>query len=239
MPSKFRSGFTLMETLLAVAVVAVLLTSFLAVFGPATSSIRRATSAQDADRLVSALEAELATLREDEITGVRLAAFDKAFDWISSSTSLSDAIILFNYRADMNNANDGELAAYTQVTGVPGRDFVVQSAVRKLNDGDEDLEELLTAVEGRVFVVRMRQLVPNGQGSIVPATDGSAIVSIDGTASNNSATFEDAVISVQADFFALPASSANYVRQTLPSLGNDFEAALGEPLFTRNLAVRR
>lgn len=239
MHSKSRSGFTLMETLLAIAVVAILLTSFLAVFGPATSSIRRAISAQDADRLVSALEVEMATLREDERASGRETAFDKAFDWISSSNSLNDAVILFNYRADMNNAVDGELTAFTGQFGVPGQDFVVQSVARKLNDGDDDLEELIGAVEGRIFVVRMRQLVPDGQGALLPATGGDALVSADGTTATSSTTFSDAAIAVQADFFALPASNFNYVSRTLPSSGSDFEGALGEPLFSRNLAVRR
>ena len=62
MNKRSRNGFTLMETLLAIAVVAVLLSSFLAVFGPATSGIRQSISAQDADRLASALEHELSIL---------------------------------------------------------------------------------------------------------------------------------------------------------------------------------
>lgn len=239
MRSKSRSGFTLMETLLAIAVVAILLTSFLAVFGPATTSIRRALSAQDADRLVSALEVELATLREDERNGSRETAFDKAFDWISSSTSLSDAVILFNYRADLNNVVDGELTAFVGQAGVPGRDFIVQAVARKLNDGDDDLQQLIDSVEGRIFVVRMRQLVPDGQGALVPSAASNALVSADGISASDSRSFADAAIAVQADFFALPASNFNYVSRTLPSSGTDFEGVLGQPLFSRNLAVRR
>ena len=54
-----RRGFTLMETVIAIGVVAVLLTTFLAVFGPASSSIRRVLSAQEAGRLTTTLEREL------------------------------------------------------------------------------------------------------------------------------------------------------------------------------------
>ena len=59
-----RRGFTLMETVIAIGVVAVLLTTFLAVFGPAQSTIRRALSAQEAGRLTTSLERELSSLRQ-------------------------------------------------------------------------------------------------------------------------------------------------------------------------------
>ncbi len=40
-----------MESVIAIGIVAILLTTFLAVFGPATQGIRRALSVQEADRL--------------------------------------------------------------------------------------------------------------------------------------------------------------------------------------------
>ncbi len=55
-----------MESVIAIGIVAVLLTTFLAVFGPATQGIRRAISIQEADRLVSALEREMQVLRSDD-----------------------------------------------------------------------------------------------------------------------------------------------------------------------------
>ena len=79
-----------MESVIAIGVVAVLLTTFLAVFGPASQSIRRAISNQDADRLQSALERELQILREgpdDEFD----TAFDKAFDWLLKSGDSTSA----------------------------------------------------------------------------------------------------------------------------------------------------
>ena len=59
-----RGGFTLIESVIAIGVVAILLTTFLAVFGPASQSIRRSISVQEADRLQSALEREFQILRE-------------------------------------------------------------------------------------------------------------------------------------------------------------------------------
>ena len=231
-----RRGFTLMETLLAIAVVAVLLTSFLAVFGPATSGIRRAISVQDADRLASALEHELATLREDEIPEFE-TSFEKAFDWISSSTSLSDAIILFNYRGDPSQTLNGSLQPFTGSLGTPGQDYLVQSAVRKLGD-DSDLEEFLSAVEGRSFAVRMVQLVTSEDGSQEPST-GGGIVNLDGSSVSDADSYEEAAIAFQAEFYILPANNFTYLNGPLAQGGDDFSGTLGNPIFTRNMAVRR
>ncbi|MBK1833256.1 type II secretion system protein [Roseibacillus ishigakijimensis] len=238
MKNHSRSGFTLMETLLAIAVVAVLLTTFLAVFGPATSGISRAISVQDADRLASALEKELSTLREDE-TGQYQTAFDKAFEWISSSGSLDSAVILFNYRGDTAQITDGRLEPYTNTQGSPGQDYLVQSAVRRLGGGDSDLEQLMEAVEGKVFVVRMRQLVRDADGGLVAAEAGEGLVSAEGNSASNADSFEDAVIPFQADFYQLPANSYQYVSGPLSKGGSDFEGTLGSPLFSRSMAVRR
>ena len=79
-----RRGFTLMETVIAIGVVAVLLTTFLAVFGPASSSIRRALSAQEAGRLTTSLERELRTLRVGPDDAYE-NSFHKAFEWIRDS----------------------------------------------------------------------------------------------------------------------------------------------------------
>lgn len=233
-----RKGFTLMETLLAIAVVAVLLTTFLAVFGPATASISRAISVQDADRLASALEKELSTLREDE-AGQYDTAFDKAFEWISTSGSLDNAVLLFNYRGDTGQITDGKLEPYTQSTGAPGKDYLVQSAVRRLGSSGNDLENLMEAVEGRAFVVRMRQLVRDSNGGLTAAEAGEGLVSTSGGGASNASSFDDAVIAFQADFYLLPANSYDYVSGPLAKGGNDFQSTLGEPLFSRPMAVRR
>lgn len=238
MNKKSRSGFTLMEVLLAIAVVAVLLTTFLAVFGPATNSIRRAISVQDADRLASALEKEMSTLRQDE-NGQFNTAFDKAFEWISSSGSLDSAVLLFNYRGDTGQITNGQLDPFTGNNGSPGQDYLVQPAVRRLGGGSNDLENLMEAIEGRAFVVQMRQLVRDANGGLTPAQAGAGIVSSAGTASSNSQNFEDAVIAFQADFYVLPANSYQYVNGPMAQGGTNFQATLGDPLFSRAMAVRR
>ena len=57
---RLRRGFTLMETVIAIGVLALLLTAFLAVFGPATSGLRKAISIQEADRLAARIIQSLA-----------------------------------------------------------------------------------------------------------------------------------------------------------------------------------
>ncbi|MEM9079535.1 MAG: type II secretion system protein [Verrucomicrobiota bacterium] len=233
-----KPAFTLMETLLAISVVAILLTTFLAVFGPATTGIRRAISVQDADRLASALEKELSILTDAE-RGSYETAFAKAYEWIESSDTLTNAIILFNYRGDTSNIIDGELEAYTDELGNPGQDYIIQPSVSRLGSDDIELEQRLEAVEGRAFAVRMRQLVRGGSGALVPAQPGSGIVSTEGASSSGVNNFEEAVIAFQAEFYLLPANSYAYITGPLAQGGDDFERTLGKPLFTRNMAVRR
>ena len=67
-----------MESVIAIGVVAILLTTFLAVFGPATQGIRRASSTQEADRLA-------ATLR------VPVETYDERLTTISAERMMTDA----------------------------------------------------------------------------------------------------------------------------------------------------
>jgi hypothetical protein len=97
----------------------------------------------------------------------------------------------------------------------------------------------MQAVEGRAFVVRMRQLVPDGQNGLVPAQPGADIVSAEGISASSPDDFEDAAIAVKADFYALPATDYNYLTGPLSASGTNFEQTLNQPLFSRNLAVRR
>ena len=71
-------GFTLMETVIAIGVLAVLLTGFLAVFTPAAQGIRRSISSQQADRLASTLEIELTTSR----LGQAPRYSNRDYDWL-------------------------------------------------------------------------------------------------------------------------------------------------------------
>ncbi len=233
-------GFTLLETVIAIGVLAVLLTAFMAVFAPAADGIRRAISAQEADRLAYTLEKELVTLRdetEDYETG-----FDKAFFWIEQGNGAGGApqepLFLYQYRGDPADirSQDGTMSPYRSQSddvGVAGEDYVVQSMLRRSSDSlfEQDLE----ALEGRVYLVRLTQLVfRDGQLERV-SEDGGEIrdpmnpnVAID-----DPENYPEAVIAFAAEFFQVPNTSVDYITGTLDP------SRLQRPLFTRNLAVRR
>jgi prepilin-type N-terminal cleavage/methylation domain-containing protein len=52
-------GFTLVETVIAMGIIAVMITAFLAAFAPAVTSIRKSISSKDVNRLASTLEYEM------------------------------------------------------------------------------------------------------------------------------------------------------------------------------------
>ena len=230
-------GFTLMETVIAIGVLALLLTAFLAVFGPATTGLRRAISVQEADRLSAALERELVTLRPGGSGQNFTTGFDKAYEWIQASPDKGSEIMLYQYRGDPSQLrSDGTMEPYTKNGGVAGKDFIVQPAVRQRSD-DEMVEDL-KAIDGRIFAVKLTQLVfSSGQltrgtaGEITDPTpdDGDAA---SGTGSNS---YPEAVIAFAAEFYIVPNSSPEYVRPD----GKFNLANMTKPVFTRYLAVRR
>jgi prepilin-type N-terminal cleavage/methylation domain-containing protein len=235
--SRTRRGFTLMETVIAIGVLALLLTAFLAVFGPATTGLRKAISVQEADRLAAALERELVTLRpggtgEDYTTG-----FDKAYKWIEQVSDGGETVMLYQYRGTPTEMReDGTMEPYTEGGGVAGKDFVVQPMVRLRSDSLflEDLK----ALDGRIFAAKLTQLEFNGgqlkkrEGGGINPDPNNTGESLGGSGSD---AYVEAVIAFAAEFFIVPNSSPEYVQQ-----GGKFDPNnLTKPIFTRNLAVRR
>lgn len=234
---RFRRGFTLMETVIAIGVLALLLTAFLAVFGPATAGLRKAISVQEADRLSAALERELVTKRPGSSGNDYKTGFDKAYEWIKSAPDSGNAILLYQYRGDPSQLReDGTMEPYTKGDGVAGKDFIVQPAVRQRGDGL--LLEDLAALDGRIFTVKLTQLVFSGgqlargeAGQITDPTPDDG----DTTGGSDSDGYPEAVIAFAAEFFIVPNSAPEYVKP-----GGKFNPEnLTKPIFTRNLAVRR
>ena len=74
-----RKGFSLVEVVIAIGIVAMLLTTFMAVFGPAQKNINKALGSADANRLVHTLENEMAILRPGEEAAYNSSSFEILF----------------------------------------------------------------------------------------------------------------------------------------------------------------
>jgi prepilin-type N-terminal cleavage/methylation domain-containing protein len=218
-----RHGFTLIETVIAIGVLAVLLTGFLTVFAPAAAGIRKSINVDDADRLASAVEQELATLRTGQ---AYTTGFDKAFDWIQNNTA--QPLLAYQYRGTTVLRNDGTPTPVTAAAlagTLPGTGFAMQPMLRRKSD-TANLNLELAAIDGSVYWVKCTPLVFSA------ASGGLAQGSLTGSAS----AYPQAVIAVAADFYLLPSKSATYVQS---AAFNTFVAKPGNPVFSRNMAIRR
>lgn len=242
-----KRGFTLVETVIAMGIITIMITAFLAAFGPAVQGVRKALSAKEANRLASTLEQELSTLRAGSQANKYDTAFDKAYEWIEKSggNDKDNMILLYQYRGDPTSIrNDGTLEPQTSRNKqIPGKDYVLQSVVRRLSDTEVQEELVPGVVEGRVFMVKMNQLVyKNGElvvtdqlGEIIDPTEPR-------DPANNAQDYPEAVIAFQAQYYLLKSSLYQYVNSTfkLDDDNNDGHPdAAGRPIFTRNMAVRR
>lgn len=229
-----RGGFTLMETVIAIGVLAVLLTAFLAVFTPAAQGIRKAISAEDADRLAFALERELVTVRDsddDYATG-----FDKAFDWIAGADD--DPLLIYQFRADPSDPDQPVVA----IDGIAGEDFIVVPVVRRASEINASADEL-KALEGRIFAVLIDQLVFKDGGLVAEELPGGDEL-FDPNPPNDTyddQTYPEAYIAFSASFYRVPNSSPNYIQNKLSEKLDEWKdpATKSKPIFSRNLAVRR
>ena len=237
---KSPAGFTLMETVIAIGVLAVMLTAFMAVFGPATRGIRRSINVQEADRLTSALEKELSTNRPGVSAAAEATtAFHKAYDWILNSHQNNTVVFAYQYRGNPNQLRrDGTMEPYVQRNGQAGSDFVVQPMFRRRSD--PLLEQDLRALQGRVFFVKMTQLVFDGANGLRLGTPGNIVnppqpagsVALTGAGADG---FPEAVIPFTAEFYEIQTTDPSFLRT-----GGRFNVAnYNKPMFTRNLAVRR
>lgn len=227
-----KRGFTLMETVIAIGVLAVLLTGFLAVFTPAAQGIRRSINAQEADRLASTLERELVTARNDS----HPTGFNKAFEWISDSKNPADAIFIYQYRGDPASMRpDGTPTPLPRISGLPGKDYVVQ-AMARLKSDPFFLDDL-AAVDGAIFYVKATQLVYNASNGMEVSTEKAIVDPKTKNAVANADAYQDAVIAFSAEFFAVPSKAPNYL--TGPKFSERFNGNNAKPIFVRNLAVRR
>jgi prepilin-type N-terminal cleavage/methylation domain-containing protein len=236
-------GFTLLETVIAIGVLAVLLTGFLVVFTPAADGIRKSISSQQADRLTTTLERELVTLREADQSissgSSDPTGFDKAFDWIKESGSSPDnALFVYQYRGSSSqNRSDGtpEPQATTK-DKITGKDFTVVSMARRKNDSSFIKD--LAAIEGSVYLVKCKQLVfDKSTGELKPGKPGEITDPTSlGNASQSADDYSEAIIAFSAEFYIMPSKDENfYSGSVFDKRFENFKASI----FTRNLVVRR
>lgn len=229
-------GFTLAESVIALGILVVLITGFLAVFGPAATVIRKTLSADEASRLQTTLERELSNVREGDDEQRYLSnSFYKAMNWISRSHERGNTILIYKYRGNPAEIRiDGTLEPTDRgEIQLAGEDYVIQPMVRRVDD--PLLEDDLGAVDGRVFFVKMTQLIFEGEGLRVAEEIGVITDPYD-PGEDFSATpdeYPEAVIAYEAQFFTLPTVSYDF-------LTNAFNPEkFTKPVFTRNLTVRR
>jgi len=242
-----------METVIAILVLAVLLTGFLTVFTPAAQGIRRSISTQQADRLKATLEKDMTTLRVGEtITGVLSpTGFDKAFTWIKEGNAANKAIFVYQYRANKSGSlrTDGTLPPMNVISGKPGEDYIIQTAARRVRDligGQNYFNADLEAIVGPLFYVIPTQLVYKNN-ELVLGTPGKVFNPIVPPATTpveatTPALYTDAVITFSAAFYSVPSVSPNYINGSKFTEKFNAAAASGskvKPVFIRNLAVRR
>lgn len=248
-----HQGFTLVETVIAMGIITIMITAFLAAFGPAVQGIRKSISSKEASRLSSTLEYELSILSPTDVTDGYQTSFEKAFEWIEGSggTTKDEMILLYQYRGDPNVAqnDDGTLQPFSDPKGIPGEDYVLQSVVRRFDNPYVKLELQPAVVEGRVFYVRMAQMVYTDDGLTLGGENGAGgglgkIVDPNDPYSQalDSAAYPEAAIALQARFYTLKSSIYPYVNGgfKLDDDNNDGNPdATGKPIFVRNIAVRR
>jgi prepilin-type N-terminal cleavage/methylation domain-containing protein len=231
-----KQGFTLVETLVAVLIVALVLTAFIVVFAPAAAGIRKSLDVQEANRIASTLEQELASLRPNAGSADMKTGFQQAFDMIKRSNESGEAILIYQYRASLANRRQDQ-------TPVPvprvdskevGKDYMVQTMVRRYSD--PYFKEDLTALEGNVFYVKCNQLVFNDD-EMVQSTSKGAIVNPKNSSQEIASAYDypEALIAFSAEFYMASSRAESYF---LNKFTKDFASAR-KPIFIRNLSVRR
>jgi len=230
-----RRGFTLLETVIAIGVLAVLLTGFMVVFTPAADGIRKSINTEHADRLASALEQELVNARPGQTSTTITNGFSKAFEWIKNSNSASEALLVYQYRGKISNFRDDgtPVPEPSLADKLPGRDYIVVPMVRRTTD--TMLTEDLAAIEGAVYVVKCTQLRYDGT-SLIKGNAGSIADPKTGTSIASADLYPASTIPFVAEFHMTPIRSASYFSGA--TFTTDF-ANLRNPVFTRHLSIRR
>jgi len=225
--NKAKKGFTLTEVVISMGIVTILLTSFLGVFGPATKSIRKAITTQEADRIISALEdnikygdstANSATNTPyDQIIASLTAQQTNSSKPAKDKKYVSGGFLIYSYRAD---PRDGT----SPVTGSdlePGENYTTIFKVSTVGDYNQVADEI-EAIEGRLFYAEGQQFTENDEGELVLNTGG-----FEAPGQNV------AGVTTQFSFYEIPTVDKDFLGSLA---GKDLP---GSPLFKRNIGINR
>lgn len=223
-----------METLLAMALVATLVSIFLVVFVPARGMVQKSLAQQDCDRLVGVLKTEMKTVRQDErSTSVAsedkyVNAFDKGFYWLKKTAKPETAIVVFSYREDItkNPREDGTRPAIPVNESVPGETSNLVTIACPIDDKIHS-KHIRDAV-GPVFLVSMTHLEfkngewkANAKPGNIPGGGSPASYIED----SHARELGGASIMYRADFYMLNTPNPNVVK------GKDWKR-MGRPIFS-------
>ena len=237
-------GFTLMETLLAVALVGMLISIFLTVFVPVRGMIQQALTKQESDRVISILRAELNTVRANEraydsksVGPEKYASpFDKGFYWLLSCKRPSSAIVVFSYRANTASSlrADDTYPPIPFNRSRPGGDTQLVSIACPMNSTIHK-NDIRHAV-GPVFLVKLTQLEPENRGTYKLAETPGAIKGASTPdkyfSQDNTETPWGGVIFCRADFYLMnPPNPDRYKNRPW--------SRIGRPIFSTNISILR
>ena len=237
-----QRGFSLIETVIAIGVVAVLLSGFLIVFAPAAAGIKESINSKAATRLVNTLEQELVSLRGTDQRAAYGTGFDKAYDYIKESAGVDpdNAILVYKYRASLTaTRDDGTPEPVNDIDGLsPGEDYVVRNMMRRKSDPNfiNPATGDITAIEGPVYLVKCTQLILSNTGELEPATAGQIANEADPTTGvDDPDQYNHAVVAFVGDFYSLPSRGVTFFDSQFDTVFINVR----RPAFSRNLAVRR
>ncbi|MBE6416931.1 MAG: hypothetical protein E7033_00530 [Akkermansiaceae bacterium] len=232
-------GFTLMETLLALALVSTLVSIFLVVFVPARGMVQSALAKQDTDRLVGVLRGEFKTIRNDERTTGKssatkyASAFDKAFYWIKKTGKPESAILIYSYREDLSQKprKDGTRKPIPAYESIPGETSHLITIACPVDDPIHE-DELRDAV-GPVYLVRLTMQEYKGdkwERVSKPGDIAGAGSPAEYLAKCDKNPAGGAALLFVADFFLLQSSDARL-------LAGKKWSDMGKPIFSANMSV--
>ncbi len=233
-----------METLLAVALVGMLISIFLTVFVPSRGIVQKSLTKQESDRIVSILKAEMGTVRENERVkdggnagpGKYTCPFDKGFYWVLASAKPSTSVVVFSYRADTKapRREDGTYPAIPVIESRPGHDTQLTSIACLMDDRihKEDIPQAI----GPVFLVKLTQIDQEGTGKFRLASSPGRITKASAPKDYHSKEDEErpwgGAIFCRADFYLMvPPNPSRYVKRPW--------SRVGRPVFSTNISIRR